>query len=101
VHSESCAHAAEAGANVMTRGQHYPWGELTARRECRNLCDYPVGPDIFELRDHLRQWDADDHSAADRVCARRARNDRECRRDDCAQHGDERDCSSFSNVASR
>src|SRR5262245_58457782 len=58
-------------------------------------------PNVFELRDHLRQWDADDYSAADRVCARRARNDRECRGDACAQYGDECDRSACSNLASR
>ncbi len=38
---------------------------------------------------------------ADRVCARRAWNGRECRRDDFAEYGDECDDSSFSNLASR
>src|SRR5215471_21036638 len=83
-----------------TERKPYLWRELTGRCECRNLYNYPVGPDVVELRDHLRQWDADNHSAADHVCARRDRNGCECRRNFCAQHGDECDCSPFSDFAS-
>src|SRR5262245_35685643 len=40
------------------------WRQFAGRRECRHICNNPVESDVLELRNQLRQCDADNQSAA-------------------------------------